>query len=182
MGKLSRFRSGYPGPVLGPYGDIIGKLPGKRGGIYAGCATDNQFDEISSIELHNPIPLMMSNFILRPRGIFSVLFVAHKAGIVLFEALLGMTLGTIIHLHAIPGIHLVTGDIPSPDVDAITTQPILFIYRQIFFLGPIPVAGFAVGIPHLDMGYMRKIDTVRLPGIDQPGHFFFLCHIIFQKF
>ncbi len=43
----------------------------------------------------------------------------YKTGVVVLLTLLPMALGTIIHLHPIPGIFLVSGDISPPDIDTV---------------------------------------------------------------
>jgi hypothetical protein len=52
-------------------------------------------------------------------SLFSLL-VADKAGVVFFDPFFCMTIGTIIHFHAVPGIELKTCDVFTPDVNAVT--------------------------------------------------------------
>jgi len=53
----------------------------------------------------------------------------HKTGVVLFLVLLGMAPGTVIHLHTIREllVPIETGNPFSPDIHAVTGQPVLHI-------------------------------------------------------
>jgi len=92
MYKLTYRGYRHPGPVLGPYGYVIGELPGKRGYIDTRHAADEKFDEIPSVQFHGDLPLLM----------------AGKTGVVLLVPHLGVTFGTVIHFHPVPGIALIS--------------------------------------------------------------------------
>ncbi len=107
---------------------------------------------------------------------------ADKAGIVLRNARFCVTIRTVIHLHAVPGVFLKPSDILPPYVDAIPGQAVLLINREFLACSMIPVTGPALDLSHYDVGDMGKVDTVRLSGIDQPRDFFFMSHVFRQKF
>ena len=87
---------------------------------------------------------------------------ADKAGVVLFVSLYGMTLGTVIHFHTVPGIFLIPPDMFSPYIDAVPCQAIFLINGQLVGFGMFSMACSAVLVSHFHMGNMGKIDTVRL--------------------
>jgi hypothetical protein len=90
---------------------------------------------------------------------------ADKTGIIFLEIVFGMTFSAIIHLHPIPCICFIPGNISSPDVDAVPGHPIDFVNRKLFGFSMITVTGFTILVPHFDMGDMGEVHTVRLPVI-----------------
>jgi hypothetical protein len=106
---------------------------------------------------------------------------ADKTGVILFEIVFGMTFSTVIHLHAIPCICLIPGNISSPDVDAVPGHAIDLVCRQFFGFPMVSVAGFTVLVPHLDMGYMGEVHTVRLPVVGEPWYLPFFGNIFSQE-
>ena len=77
--------------------------------------------------------------------------------------------GTIVHLHAIPGVLFEPADVLAPDVAAVKGNTVLFVDRKLGRFTDVAVAGDAIHIAHLDMGHMGKIDALGLFGVNQPG-------------
>jgi hypothetical protein len=102
---------------------------------------------------------------------------ADKAGVVLLDARLCMTIGTVIHLHAVPWIALIPRNVSTPDVDTVTGQAIFLVLRHPFVFSLITVADLTLQISHFDVGNMGEIYAIRLSGIDEPGDFLLIGHI-----
>ena len=67
----------------------------------------------------------------------------------------------------------------TPYGDRVPGDPIGLLFWQDFALGMPSVTGDAIELSPLDMGNVRKVNAVGLPGIRDPGYFFLFCHIIF---
>ena len=93
---------------------------------------------------------------------------AHKTGVILRFGLSGVALGTIIHLHPIPGISLIPRDISPPNINTVFREPVNLVSRQGIVRGKIPMAHLAFDFSHLYMGNMRKINAIWLPRVNQP--------------
>ena len=65
-----------------------------------------------------------------------------------------MAFGAIIHLHAIPRIPFQPGDIMSPDIPAVTRDPILLIRLKAFALAYVAMADRTVEFGAINMGRM----------------------------
>ena len=175
MDEFPFSRNREPWKVLGKDGHVINELPGERRDVNPHRPTKDQFDEIPSVEGDELGKFFISQVHAIP------LFVADKTGVVFFMTLLGMAFGTVIHLHAVPGIEFQTGDIFSPDVSADAREPVFLIPGEELALPMIPVACPAFHFTHVHMGDVGEIHTIRLFGIDQPGDFLFLGHIFLEK-
>ena len=79
---------------------------------------------------------------------------ANKAGVIFLFALLAVTFGAIVHLHAVPVMALPTGDISSPDIDAVTGEAVFLVGRQFAGFGVPAVTCPALDFSHFYMGYM----------------------------
>ncbi len=110
------------------------------------------------------------------------LLVADKAGIVLLIARLCMTIGTVIHLHAVPGIALIPRNISTPDVDTVAGQAVLLVLWHPFALSVITVADLTLHISHFHVGDVGEIYAIRLSRIDKPGDFRLIGHIFRQEY
>jgi hypothetical protein len=73
------------------------------------------------------------------------------------------------------------GDLAPPDIPAVPGDAVFFIRVSGFRMCRWSVAGHAIHLGAVNMGRMGKKDTVRLPGVDQPGHFASLGHVLFEK-
>ena len=93
-----------------------------------------------------------------------------KTGVVMFLSLFFMAIGTIIHLHSIPGISLETGDIPAPDINTIGGEPVNLVCGHGLSGGKISVTGLAANLCHVHVGYVGKIHALRLAEIGKPGY------------
>jgi hypothetical protein len=128
-----------------------------------------------------PPTIDMIKFLLVSSMALFPLFMADKAGVVFFVTHFRVTIGTVIHLHSVPGLKLIAGDIASPDTSAVAGQSVFLIGGQDIGLVVIPVAGPALDLTHVDMGDMGEIDTIGLSGVNEPGDLFFFRHILCQK-
>jgi hypothetical protein len=81
-----------------------------------------------------------------------------------------MAFGTIVHLHAVPGIFFETGDALSPDVSAVTGDSVFFINRKLGGLTDMSVAGSAIHLGCVHMSGMGEKNARGLFGINQPGN------------
>jgi len=105
-----------------------------------------------------------------------------KAGVVLLNARLYMTIGTVIHLHAVPWIGLIPGNISTPDVDTVTGQAVFLVLWHPFAFSLITVADLALQISHFHVGNMGEIYAIGLSGIDKPGDFLLIGHIFLEEY
>jgi hypothetical protein len=87
----------------------------------------------------------------------------YQTGVVVLFSSLDMALSAVIHLHPIPGIPLVSGDISPPDIDTVMCEPVNLVDRRGFSCGKISMADPASNLGHPYMGDVWKIHTVWLP-------------------
>ncbi len=107
---------------------------------------------------------------------------ADKAGVVFCLSFLGMTIGTIIHLHAVPWVALIPRNISTPDVDTVTGQAVFLVLLHPFAFTMITVADLTLHLSHFHMGNMGEIYTIGLSGIDEPRDFLLIGHIFLQEY
>jgi len=105
----------------------------------------------------------------------------YKTGVVVFLSLLRMALSAIIHLHLIPCVSLVSGNVSPPDVDTISGQPVNLVDRWALPCSKIAVTDPAFNLGHRYMGNMGEVDAIWLAGVDQPGDFLFWLNVISKK-
>ncbi len=108
-------------------------------------------------------------------------FVADEAGVVLFNTRLRMTIATVIHLHAVPWVTLISRDISTPYVDTIAGQEVFLVLWHSIASSVITMADLALQIPHLHVCDVGEVDAIGLSGIYPPGDFLFIGHIFCQK-
>ena len=110
------------------------------------------------------------------------LLMAYKAGVILLLARCCVTIGTVIHLHAVPRIALIPRNISTPDVDTVTGQAVLLVLRHPFAFAVITVADLTLHISHFHVGDVGEIHAVRLSGIYKPGDFLLIGHIFLKEY
>ena len=99
----------------------------------------------------------------------------------LVAGFLFVTLGTVVHFHAVPGMLFKAPDVFPPDITAVAGNPVFLIGSGFGGISDMPVTGNTVHPSHFGVGGVGKEDAVRLPGIDQPGDLFFLENVLFDK-
>ena len=92
-----------------------------------------------------------------------------------------VAIGTVVHLHAIPGVLFETGDVPPPDVAAVTGDPVFLINPAGFRFADMSVTGDAVHFAHLEVRRVGEKDAVRLTRVDQPRHFAAFGNVLFDE-
>lgn len=104
-----------------------------------------------------------------------------KTGVVLRWRIFRVALRAVVHLHAIPGIDLISGDISSPDIDAIARHAIDLVRWEFLTFSMVSMAYLTFHIRIFDVGNVRKIDIAWLSVIRQPRDLLAFGHVIFEK-
>jgi hypothetical protein len=106
--------------------------------------------------------------------------VAYKAGI--FDALLFfVALSTVVHLHPVPGVLLVTCRIRTPDVPTVLGEAIVIVRLGVIRVPHGSVTGSAFHLALNHVGRMGEKDTLRLAGIDKPWNLLSRLNILLDE-
>jgi len=105
----------------------------------------------------------------------------YETVVVFFMAVCCVTCCAVIHLHPVPGIRLISGDIFPPYIYAVAGDTIFLIRRKAVRAPMFAVTGAAIELPVLDVRYMGKIDAIRLLIILIPLDLFQVSDVFIQE-